>query len=346
LLITEAFLLQNPTPAPEAPELLLQVLTDQEDAVGLAEIAGPLPLAEVETALDELWPLVQGQEPLDRGAVWERLALHADWLAEMPPAAAAVVSALDLALWQLAAQQARLPLYALLGGRYFLRVDSYEFASPPDDCFPLGGVLLAAGADPADTVAEAESLRRRWGDTARVLVDLEGRFTTPDQAHELTQRLQAAEVFCCLDPFPLDARKAYQTLARELELPLGAGSPLRGLGALPRLLADHSLDLVAVDVRWCGGLTGAIRLQALAEASHLPVLLRAGRWPWTQLQALHLAGTSGSYLPAARPRGEGVLAEPLTVEEGFVVLPTEVGLGRELADEALEPYEYVGLEES
>jgi galactonate dehydratase len=304
--------------------------------------------AEVAEGLAELLPLVVERDPLERGALWERLALAVAWPGAPEPAGAALLSALDLALWDLAGQAAGLPLYALLGGRYLRQVDTYAFydpaAYPPAPLpsreggneAPPGGVLVEAGDDLEHAVWTVEDRRRHWGDAARIWVDFREALTDLPSAAPLAQRLQAAEVFCWLDPFPARFGREYQELAGSAEVPLGAGSALTGQKGCLRLLEGKCLDLLALDVRRCGGLTGAQRLAHLAGAYQLPVALRGGRWAPTLLAAAHLASTSGVYLPVAR--GE-------ELEDGFLTLPTTAGLGAEVSEEGLAGYDEVEMPE-
>jgi L-alanine-DL-glutamate epimerase-like enolase superfamily enzyme len=291
--------------------------------------------AEVAVALADLLPLVLDRDPLERGALWERLALAADWPGTPEPTEAALLSALDLALWDLAAQAADLPLYALLGGRYLRQVDTYAFydAAQHRDA-PPGGVLVEAGEDLEQAVWTVEDLRRRWGDGARLWVDFGERLADLPAAAPLATRLQAAEVFCWLDPFPARFLREYQDLSRSAEVPLGAGSQLTGQQGCLRLLEGKSLDLLALDVRRCGGLTGAQRLAHLASAYQLPVALRAGGWVHTLLAAAHLAATSGIYLPVARAEDSGAI-------DGFLSLPETPGLGARVSEGSLAGYTVV-----
>jgi L-alanine-DL-glutamate epimerase-like enolase superfamily enzyme len=345
LIITEASLLQARVPVPEAPRLLLRLATDS-GAAGYAEVAAPDPAGEVAEALESLLPLVVRRDPLERGAVWERLALAVEWPGAPDPTSAALLSALDLDLWSLAGQAAGLPIYALLGGRYLRQVDTYGFHDPErqEQAPPSGGVLVVAEEGPEgpeQAVATVEDLRRRWGDAVPLWVDFREALAEVGAAVPPALRLQATEAFCWLDPFPARCLREYQTLAPQAEVPLGAGSSLTGLRGFLRLLEGKCLDLLALDVRRLGGLTGAQRIAHLAAAYQLPVALRGGRWAPTLLAVAHLACTSGVYLPVARPAEAEPLVPPVEAVDGFLTLPTTPGLGAEVSEEFLEGYAVV-----
>lgn len=330
-------------PAPEAPAMLVR-LTTAEGAVGHGEVAAAQPPAEAAAALEELAPLVVGRDPRERGAVWERLAWAVEWPGGADPLAAAILSALDLSLWALAGQATGLPIHMLLGGRYLRQVDTYRYYAAESEGAtpPAGGVLVAAEQEPEQAVATVESLRRRWGDAVPLWVDFRAALSEPEPALTLGRRLQAAEAFCWLDPFPARFVREYQVLAREVEVPLGAGSELTGLRGYRKLLEGNCLDLLAVDVRRAGGLTGALRIAHLAGAYQLPVALRAGHWSATLLAAAHLACTSGIYLPVARGAESDGTESSLPVVDGFLSLPEKPGLGEELREQFLERYQVCG----
>jgi L-alanine-DL-glutamate epimerase-like enolase superfamily enzyme len=340
LVITNANLLSARAPVGTAPALLLRLTTDA-GASAWAEVAAEGEAAQVAEELGELLPLVLERDPLERGALWERLALAVEWPGTPEATGAALVSALDLALWDLAAQAAGLPLYALLGGRYLRQVDTYalyDAAGEGGREAPPGGVLVEAGGDWERAVWRVEDLRRRWGDGARLWVDFGEGLREGASAAPLAVRLQAAEVFCWLDPFPAGYLREYQELARSAEVPLGAGATLTGQKGCLRLLEGRFLDLLALDVRRCGGLTGAQRLAHLAGAYQLPVALRGGRWAPTLLAVAHLASTSGVYLPVARAEGMGA-------GDGFVRLPEEPGLGAQVSEGVLAGYDELEVPE-
>lgn len=329
------FSLLTPPEASSLPPLLRLHAGEVEAYAALA----PLGADELGAALADLGPMLVGREPLERGALWERMAREVEWYEEPDQATAAVLSGLDLGLWQLAAQEVGLPLYALLGGRYFPRVDTYEWFRAEHrqaQNAPAGGVLLEAEEDVGATVTEAEGLRRRWGDQGRLLVALGG-WASAKEAPALAQRLQAAEVFWALDLLPPEAAD-YRALGKEVELPLGAGGLLTGLRPFRELLRGRAVDLLAADLRLCGGITGAQQVATLAAAEGLPVAVLAGDGALNQLLAAQLASTSETFLPVARP-DPGALSEvDFSVEDGFLALGSKAGVGGTLPAETLEGY--------
>ena len=333
-----ALLVADPAP-PGAPALLLRLDTDEGHSAW-AEPAPEVEAGELHETLAEATDMVCGQAPADRGALWERLAHLLDWYGRPAPAAAAALSALDLALWQLAARQAGWPLYQLLGGRFFPRLDTYLPLAPGEEPAqpPAGGVLVTAGGDAEDAVALVEDLRRRWGDQPRLLVDLRESAPDRDTGQRLAQRLSAAEVYACLDLFPLLQGGDYAEVAAQVELTLAVGGQAAGLGDFRRLTRNTAFEAVVAEVRRCGGLTGAQRICTLASAERKLVALVGGAWSPTLLLIQHLASTSGWYLPVARGR-DGALEQAPACADGFLELPDQPGAGATLREEFLAAYQ-------
>jgi L-alanine-DL-glutamate epimerase-like enolase superfamily enzyme len=119
--------------------------------------------------------------------------------------------------------------------------------------------------------------------------------------------------------------REYEQISRETDLPLGAGALAMGRREVSRLLNRARLDLLALDPRVCGGLTGAYRLSLLADAHDLPVALMAGDWPGTTWLVHCLAATSSRYLPTPRPCLADDESYPGTFSQGLLTLDRTPG---------------------
>jgi mandelate racemase len=88
------------------------------------------------------------------------------------------------------------------------------------------------------------------------------------------------------------------------------------------------------DVQRVGGVTGWMRVAALAEAHRLP--LASHLFPEISVHLLAASPTARilEYMPWAQP----IMAEPMLVENGLVVMPSRPGLGLVFDDAAIERY--------
>ncbi len=230
----------------------LKILTDQGlHGIGDATLNGR-ELAVVSYLQDHLIPLLRGKDPRQIEDLWQYLYRGAYW--RRGPVTMRAIAAVDVALWDIKAKMANMPLYQLLGGRSRRGVMVYGHASAEDlsgiidavgQYLELGykavraqtgipGVPMAYGVgrgrlfyEPADAALPTETL---W-DTAkyldfipRVFETLRGHFgPEPHLLHDVHHRLtpiEAARLCRSLEPYRLfwveDATAAENQEAFEL----------------------------------------------------------------------------------------------------------------------------------
>jgi L-alanine-DL-glutamate epimerase-like enolase superfamily enzyme len=283
-------------------------------------------------------PRVIGKDPELREAMWYELD---DLTLPVLPGAR---SALDIALWDLVACRAGMPLYRLLGGA---RERLPAYASTP---------MLADAQAYVDFVTEmrAEGFRavkfHAWCEPERDLEMLRSVHAVHGHAgiafmHDAEQRYDrrgalrvgdelAAMGFAWLEaPFHDVDLDAYSDLRRRVSVPiLPGGNTILDLQQVGQALRMEPWDAVRFDVTIAGGFTPARRLAGLAEAWGLRVELQS--WGYTLIQAanLHfgLANEHSGYfeLPVPHEPYEYGVENPYRIQaDGFVDAPTAPGLG-------------------
>jgi L-alanine-DL-glutamate epimerase-like enolase superfamily enzyme len=283
-------------------------------------------------------PRVVGQDPELRERIWHDL--HDLTLPVLPGARAA----LDIALWDLVAQRARLPLYRLLGGA---RDRLLAYASTP---------MLADAAAYVDFIGRMRSMGfqavkiHAWCDPDRDLEMLRAVHVAHGDAgislmHDAEQRYDrrsASRVGRELDamgfewleaPLPDVDLDGYRELRRRVHVPiLPGGNTILALHEVSQALRLEPWDAVRFDVTIAGGFTPARKLIGLAEAWGLRVELQS--WGYTLIQAanLHLGlayeHTGYFELPVPPEPYEYGVTNPYHIgSDGYVDAPAEPGLG-------------------
>lgn len=282
--------------------------TDDPAVFGIGQTRGG---RVVEAVLDHLVPLLQHVDTGAPADVAEQLRRAAEPYAA-GGAAAMAVSAVELALWDLAARDLGAPLCRLLGGRpgplpYYVTAAHPSALDDVDDDLLAGAgyvkVPMAYGpADgPArrdDNVERLRAVRRRVPPHVPLAVDC---FMSWDVPYAV--RFAAATADLDLgwieEPLPAhDLAGLTELRARLSPVLVAAGEHAFGLDHGLRLLDGRCVDVLQVDVTWCGGLGVARTLGVLA--AHRGVTFaphNAAMHPW----ALHLLSALGP----------GVLAEVL-----------------------------------
>ena len=253
-------------------------------------------------------------------------------------------SALDIALWDLVAKRAGLPLFELLGGAR-RRIPAY--ASTPllggvDEYVTLVGRLSELGFRAIKFHAwcepdrDLEMLRAvhsaHAGSGLQLMHDAEQRY---DRRSALRVGLELAEMqFTWLEaPLPDLDVDGYAELRRRVRVPiLPGGNTIIDLRDVERALRSEAWDAVRFDVAVAGGITPGRKLAALGEAAGLWTELQS--WGYTLIQAanLHLGlavGSTGFFeSPVPYEPYEFGVTNPIRIDDdGFVSPPAGPGLG-------------------
>lgn len=298
---------------------------------------GRFDLSVLET-LRHLAPRVVGADPVRREAVWYGLE---DFALPLLPGARA---ALDIALWDIAAQLAGVPLHQLLGGSRTrlpayastpLLADADAYVAFVDELLGLGfrAVKFHAWCEPD---RDLEMLRKvhaaHGGSGIAMMHDAEQRYDR-HSALRVARELDAMGFRWLEAPLPDHDLEGYADLRRRVGVSIIAGgNDIVDIRSVGDALRRHPWDALRFDVTIAGGFTPGRKLVALAEGAGLWAELQS--WGYTLIQAanLHLglgvAGTGMFELPVpAEPHEFGVKNPYRISEDGHVEAPTAAGLG-------------------
>ncbi len=279
--------------------------------------------------------LAMGEEAERIEAVWQKIwwALH--YGGRGGPSVLAQ-SALDIALWDLRAKKARLPLWQLLGG-HDPRVDCY--AGGIDLNFPLDQLLrthddnIAKGfraikmkvgrPSLADDVARVKAMREHLGAGFPLMVDANMKWSA-DTAIRAARAFTPFELVWLEEPIIPDDFAGHERVVREGGLPIAAGENMRTLWEFKQLIATGGVTFPEPDVTNCGGVTQFIKIAHLAEAFNLPVTSHGAHDITVHLLA---AVPNASYLEAHGFGLDRYIANPLVLQDGKAVAPDRPGHG-------------------
>jgi L-alanine-DL-glutamate epimerase-like enolase superfamily enzyme len=362
---------------PVRAALLVELGTDDgEVGIGESAIYGG-PASVVETMIhDELAPRILGEDPTRPEWLWQvmsgRSHQHGD--GGVLPAA---ISGLDIAVWDLMARQAGLPLYRLLGG-YRDEIRAYASAGFYAEGKDAAGLadevrgyievgfrhikikvgrttdtpvnpLVHMDAPDFATVTLAEDLRRvgavrkAVGDDVHLMVDANNAWTKPT-ALEAGREFERLGIHWFEEPVPTDDREGSAALAAALTVPVAGYETRTGLAGFRDLIADGAVDIVQPDVIWSGGITVCRRIAALAVAAGLPCVPHVFSTAVSLAANLHfIASIPNSYLLELDRNPNALRTElldrPIEPDErGIVTVPDGPGLGVRLDPETLRRY--------
>jgi L-alanine-DL-glutamate epimerase-like enolase superfamily enzyme len=336
-------LLSLPAGGSGGPERVAVLLVRLDTDAGLRGLGFAYTLqgsgrALLATAVDDIAPLLTGEDPLDH----ERLAAKVQWRLQTVGRRGLVAqayAAFDLALWDLKGKAADLPLFKLLGGARdaaptFVGDAGWPGMEPGevlDAARPLldrglMGVKLSQSGDPEGDADRTQRVRDALGEDSWLAVDAGQRYdygTALALGHFFEEEIG---VDWFENPVPCEDVGAHARLAAKLELPLAAGSALFGRDEFEAYLSRDAVTVLRPDVTRLGGLTAWLKVAALAERSHRPVT------PHVMPEvAVHLAcGLPGVSAVEYVRWLEPLWATPPRFEGGKMVPPPRPGLGLEV----------------
>ncbi|MEU6782921.1 D-mannonate dehydratase ManD [Nonomuraea angiospora] len=270
----------------------LKVETD-EGVTGLGDATlNGRELAVVGYLRDHVVPLLLGTDPHRIEDTWQSLYRGAYW--RRGPVTMAAIAAVDVALWDIKAKVAGLPLYQLLGGASRERVRTYGHASGRDlpELFDSIRARLAEGYPAIRVQTGVPGLKRVYGvghdaasdgarpvvedwDTGAYLRSLPGVFDavrqefgpelvllhdahhrlTPIQAARLGKDLEPYDLFWLEDCTPAENQDGLRLVRRHTTTPLAIGEVFNTVFDYQTLVGEQLIDYVRSAVTHFGGVS-------------------------------------------------------------------------------------------
>jgi L-alanine-DL-glutamate epimerase-like enolase superfamily enzyme len=298
--------------------------------------------------------LLVGEDPRQVDRLWQLLFHGTDHYGR-GGAALHVISAIDIALWDICGKLAGRPVSELLGGRRVERVPVYASEVMPetaDDVRRIAERAVASGY---------KALKLGWGPLGRELrTDVElirtareavgkerslmidgGRAYTVKRALELLRRVEEEDLYWFEEALEPDDLDGYRRLSDAAAVRIAAGEADSGLRPFRDLALRGHVDVLQPDVARCGGFTVARRIGELARELSVEVVPHCFSTGVLVAASLHLVATLdrptwSEFSVADSPLVNGILSEPFTLRDGALDVPTGPGLGIELDDELVE----------
>lgn len=282
------------------------------------------------------------EDPSDIGKIYDKL-LWAGASVGRSGVATQALAAIDVALWDLKAKRAALPLAKLLGAHRdsvrtyntsggFLHASIDEIKDRATESLAAGieGIKIKVGLpDSAEDLRRVRAIREHLGPDVPMMVDANQQW---DRATALRMGRALEEFDLTWIEEPLDAYdvEGHAALAAALDTPVATGEMLASVAEHERLIAARACDIIQPDAPRVGGITQFLRLSTLAHTAGLDL-------------APHFAMEIHVHLAAAYPREPWVehfdwldplFNERLTISDGRMHLSQRAGLGVTFSDQA------------
>ena len=309
-----------------------------------------------------------GQDPLRIEHHWQYLYR---WSHFRGAAIMGALSAIDIALWDIAGKHFGVPCYQLLGGkvRDMARVYYHVFGQTKEELiqgcidakaqgFTAVGHLtpfldespdvpyFKTHADKMqDAIATVGRYREAVGNAVDLCIEIHRRLT-PAEAIVLARGIEAFHPFFYEDPILPDNFDAMGLVAQNIHIPIATGERIHTIYEFEMLLRRGAVQYVRPDVCMAGGLTHSKKIAALAEAHHVGVVPHNPLSPVSTAACIQLAACIPNFALQEYPLGEhafpknAIVKSTLKLHDGFLLVPDAPGIGVELAEDAKERFPY------
>ena len=349
--------------------LFVQVHTD-DGIVGLGESGTWGFLKASGQVIEDFKTYLIGQDPLRIEHHWQYLYRNSHFRGA---AIMGALSALDIALWDIAGKHFGVPVYQLLGGKcrdkarvyYHVNGDTKEkliqgCVEAKEKGFTAVGHLTPfldeSPSEPffkthtdkmKDAIDTVAAYRDAVGDDVDLCIEIHRRLE-PAEAIVLGRGIEPYRPFFFEDPIRPDNFDAMAEVAQKINIPIATGERIHTIYEFQMLLSRHAVQYVRPDVCMCGGISHAKKIAALAEAHHVGVVPHNPLSPVSTAACIQLAACIPNFALQEFPKGEDrppkseIVQQTLTVEDGYIIIPDAPGIGIELTEDAMERFPFKG----
>ncbi len=374
----KTFVVENPPPHFGGPYFIFLKLITDSGIAGYGE-AYSLPFQPhvvSQMMADVVERQVIGANPFQIERLW-RIVYSSGYTQRPDTSLLAVLSAIEMACWDIVGKELNRPVYDLLGGQVHdrLRTYSYLYPEPGDSVNVYHDADLAAtraaeyvqqgftavkfdpvgpytAFDPRQLALEAlahtetfvRRVREAVGDSCDLLLGTHGQMT-PAGAVRLARRLEPFDPLWLEEPTPPENPAAMAQVARSTRIPIATGERLATKYEFAGVLQQQAASILQMNLGRVGGILEAKKIAGLAETHYAQIAPHLYCGPIVGAANIQLSVCSPNFLILESiQRWDGFQAElltrPVRWEAGYVIPPTEPGLGVELNETVAEQHPY------
>jgi galactonate dehydratase len=350
------------------PWVFLRVDTD-EGVHGWGQVSTGPHSTVVAGAASRLAPILIGEDPTRIEYVWHKLYASFNSLGSLG-FVSALISGVDIALWDIRGKMLGLPIYELLGGRFHDKLILYsngwfsgcempeQYAEAARktvavghtalklDPFKRGATYLAGYAanyppdqdyDAVDIIA---AVREAVGTGVEIFIDAHGRFNLPT-AVRLANRIAPYNIGWFEEPVPPENWDALHQFRDLTDMPVCVGERLYTRWQFRPLLEQKLTDYIMPDIIRTGGISEMKKIATMAEAFFVPIAPHDATGPITLIAGAQTMMSTSSFFRLEIAYSEHeyyqkVMDPPFDVHDGYFHVSDRPGLGHEPRADYLE----------
>lgn len=301
---------------------------------------------------DSMGKAIIGENPLNNERIWKKI--YVPKFIGRKGDSAKTVSAIDIALWDIKAKVAKMPLYRLLGGEkekipYYIAGGYYaegkgikELQKEMEEYLSWGAkaVKMKVGAlSPGEDAKRVKAVREVIGPDVKLMLDANCAYRF-FEAIEFAKRVEEYNPYWFEEPVDADDYDGYKKVAAKCMIPVAGGENEITRFGFRDLIATQAISILNPDAACLGGVTEYMKVAGMADANGL-VMSPHGQ------QQLHIhldcavpnATIAEFYPPQYDAKVYEAFKNPVIMNDDGTVSPSqEPGLGLDINREILAPY--------
>jgi len=268
---------------------LVEIETD-EGITGWGECFGPGNIALANKYIVEkvIQPLIIGEDPTNKEYIWHKVynLLRDSGQKGMPIQA---LSGIDIALWDILAKKAKLPLYQLLGGKTNNKIPVYGYGmmlqkkSVEELCElfkteanqikekNFKAMKMKVGLGPKEDLKLVSAVREAIGDDFKLMVDANHAYNKNDALY-VGRGLDEMEIYWFEEPVAPEDYDGYKELKEKLKTNIAGGEAEFTKYGWNQLIKKNCIDIAQPEVCGLGGITEYLKVSALAQSNFIPIV--------------------------------------------------------------------------
>ena len=268
---------------------LVEIETD-EGITGWGECFGPGNIALANKYIVEkvIQPLIIGEDPINKEYIWHKVynLLRDSGQKGMPIQA---LSGIDIALWDILAKKAKLPLYQLLGGKTNNKIPVYGYGmmlqkKPVEELCELfkkeanqikeknfKAMKMKVGLGPKEDLKLVSAVREAIGDDFKLMVDANHAYNKNDALY-VGRGLDEMEIYWFEEPVAPEDYDGYKELKEKLKTNIAGGEAEFTKYGWNQLIKNNCIDIAQPEVCGLGGITEYLKVSALAQSNFIPIV--------------------------------------------------------------------------
>ena len=268
---------------------LVEIETD-EGITGWGECFGPGNIALANKYIVEkvIQPLIIGEDPINKEYIWHKVynLLRDSGQKGMPIQA---LSGIDIALWDILAKKAKLPLYQLLGGKTNNKIPVYGYGmmlqkKPVEELCELfkkeanqikekkfKAMKMKVGLGPKEDLMLVSAVREAIGNNFKLMVDANHAYNRNDALY-VGKGLDEMEIYWFEEPVAPEDYDGYKELKERLKTNIAGGEAEFTKYGWNQLIKNNCIDIAQPEVCGLGGITEYLKVSALAQSNFIPIV--------------------------------------------------------------------------